>query len=40
MNAVSGDGTYAVRFDLDMNGRINTIDIGKFVPYLNRECRP
>ena len=40
MNAVAGDGTYAVRFDLDTNGRINAVDIGKFVPYLNRECRP
>lgn len=40
LNAVQGQPNFDVRWDFDMNARINSLDIVKYIPYLNASCTP
>jgi hypothetical protein len=41
LNAKDGvDPAYHKRWDLTFNGTINTVDVGRFVPFLNKSCTP
>jgi hypothetical protein len=40
LNTVAPGPPYTVRLDMNGDGRINTLDVGRFVPFLNRVCAP
>jgi len=40
LNYISPDPLYVQRFDLNGDGRVNLVDVLKFVPFLNEVCVP
>ena len=38
LNYISPDPLYVQRFDLNADSRVNTVDVLKFVPFLNKSC--
>ena len=40
LNSHDGDGRYRNRYDFTMDGRVNTIDIAKYIPILGTVCIP